>query len=112
MGLRTVTGPQVGQVTWRARVGFNNGSDLWAEEIATDERDRRETAVAYVEDQLGRLTNPPGHTSHYHAHIRRGTYIQHDRRSPIVWEPDDLEADPDAEAYAWLGDDHTVGWGP
>ncbi len=115
---------KLGQVTWRAEVGLNDGAEPHAETVAELEFPgacSKGLAKASVTRILRGHRNPPERPGigrpFYWGTIRRGTYrddsfddIDDGRVLNAAWEPDrDTRGEPVAD-HAHLGDDGQVVW--
>lgn len=115
---------KLGQVTWRAEVGLDDGFEPHARTVA--EREFRAArskglAKAFVTATLRGLRNPPqtpaGERPFYWGTIRCGTYLdtsfedaEDGHVADAAWEPDeDAHGEPVA-GHAHLTDDGQVVW--
>jgi hypothetical protein len=114
---------KLGQVTWRAEVGLDDGFEPHAKTVAEREYPARAKgrAKAFVTRTLQGLRNPPERPGvgrpFYWGAIQRGTYqdssfddAQDGRVRDATWEPDHDQHGELVEDHAHLGDDGRVVW--
>lgn len=115
----TADGARIGQVTWRAVIVWDDGTEVWARMIAEHEvpAARRIDAEHFAQGTLARQRPPK--TGRNWAHVQRGRYVDASFEAEVygeyvtdgTWEPDEVDGGY-VGTYYWQASDGTVEAGP